>query len=292
MAKNKKVLTKKRQVYYYRLFFRPDKSLAEKWGVQRRYSGRVIWGTGFDKYYKEPEEFCAKSYCIKSSEKIWEFEDIWKWFEATRQRAEGKDLIDFVSRDALDELALIGEISKEEYKQFKEVPDLVDAPERPVDYQIFDNLSFADSFKDNTERIATMLLAHGAKYVFVYKESQDYIGIYPCRLEFVFDTQHFGESLFRIPIISENLSKRLDEAGISSMGLEEELAFLWELMARWVDAQLAMVDAGQLSIEEAFLPYISDGDLTLFGAYIRDGIKPVSVSDDRVPELEDDSNVD
>lgn len=89
---------------------------------------------------------------------------------------------------------------------------------------------------------------------------------------------------FRLPCrwkaVFETLRKRRKRDRYRS-GLEEALEMqakrvAWRQILRWVEAQLALVDTGMVSMQEVFIPYIRLGETTLYEKMVENDFKMIT----------------
>jgi hypothetical protein len=122
----------------------------------------------------------------------------------------------------------------------------------------------------------TLLAEHGARRISVdYDDS----GV-PCALDFVLITPH-GQRSFSLPASvdrMEQLLKREDDAGRLKSGSKavrtsraqaERVA--WRVMKTWLEAQLALVAAEMIDVDQALLAFlqVDEAGTTLYQAYRR-----------------------
>ena len=96
----------------------------------------------------------------------------------------------------------------------------------------------------------------------------------PSGLAFRLDTQHGGKD-FQLPVNVAGVHKRLMAAhkrgdiarGYSTSDQAERTA--WRILKDWLEAQMAIIDAQMVSLDEVMLPYLQvDGSRTLYQAYL------------------------
>ena len=105
--------------------------------------------------------------------------------------------------------------------------------------------------------ITRKLCAHGASRVAIeYGKDRAPVG-----LEFVITTQ-FGERRFRMPAqvsgVQIALTKQAQRGKISRAQASAEHAqrVAWRILKDWIEAQLALIEAGLVQAEEVLLPYM------------------------------------
>lgn len=75
---------------------------------------------------------------------------------------------------------------------------------------------------------------------------------------------------FRLPCNTEGVLNAMRKAGVqrSLANTEQAERVAWRIVRDWVDAQLAIVEAGQAVLEEVFMPYaIVNPGQTMFDAW-------------------------
>jgi hypothetical protein len=100
------------------------------------------------------------------------------------------------------------------------------------------------------------LVSHGARAIMInYNDHQE-----PESLSFIVPSCN-GELPFRLPAnikAVENIMKRDRLKGYTKQGQASRVA--WRILKDWIEAQMAIIEAGMVSIEEVFLPYLLDKD--------------------------------
>lgn len=122
--------------------------------------------------------------------------------------------------------------------------------------------------------IQTLLAAHGARRISVDYDSS---GV-PSALDFVLATPH-GQRGFSIPVDvdrMERLLRREDTAGRLKSGSKaartsraQAERVVWRVMKTWLEAQLALVSAEMIDVDQALLAFlqIDASGRTLYQAY-------------------------
>jgi len=109
-------------------------------------------------------------------------------------------------------------------------------------------------------QIQGILVSHGARAILVnYDEKQQ-----PESLSFVVPTSK-GELPFRLPANVKAVGEvmwRERLPGYRKDGQSARVA--WRIIKDWVEAQMAIIEAEMVTMEEVFLPYLLQGDRTLF----------------------------
>lgn len=115
-----------------------------------------------------------------------------------------------------------------------------------------------------------ILAKHGASMVsLVYADGQ------PAGLAFTIDTE-FGPRDFRLPANVEGVEATIKRQQASGEirrdrryeGTDHARRVAWRILKDWLSAQLAIIEAGMVSLDEVMLPYMLTGDgATLASAY-------------------------
>ncbi len=113
-----------------------------------------------------------------------------------------------------------------------------------------------------------LLGTHGASAIAItYTDRQ------PDGIAFRLDTPH-GPREFRLPVNVGGMHKSLLKANRSGQiaarftEVEHARRVAWRVAKDWLQAQLAIVEAQMVTMDEAFLPYLQiDGGVTLYEAY-------------------------
>ncbi len=112
----------------------------------------------------------------------------------------------------------------------------------------------------SVQQIQKILVAHGATSIII-----NYEGELPASLSFMVGTQ-YGSMPFRLPA---------NVAGVRNIMVDNRLPgytkasqphrVAWRVLKDWVEAQMAIIEAGMAPPEEVFLPYlVTADDTTLF----------------------------
>ena len=116
--------------------------------------------------------------------------------------------------------------------------------------------------------IQAILAAHGARRVI---QDFDQAGA-PVNVSFVIDTPQ-GARAVRLPVNVDGVHAALIAQGVKADRAQAERV-AWRIAKDWLEAQMAILDAQMVQLDEIFLPYLLDhgGERTLYEAY-RDGRK-------------------
>ena len=96
----------------------------------------------------------------------------------------------------------------------------------------------------------------------------------PAGIAFQLDTPH-GQRQFKLPVNVGGVHKALLKSSQASGGIPPRYAtpdqarrVAWRIAKDWLEAQLAIIDARMVTIDEAFLPYLQiEGGQTVYEAY-------------------------
>lgn len=91
----------------------------------------------------------------------------------------------------------------------------------------------------------------------------------PAGISFVLNTPH-GPRHFDLPVNVDGVHALLKSDRAVATRLKERaqaVRVAWRIVKDWVEAQLALVSAGMVSIDEVMLPYLVVDGRTLYAAY-------------------------
>lgn len=113
--------------------------------------------------------------------------------------------------------------------------------------------------------VQAMLGQHGASRI-----ATDYRGGQVSGMSFEIDTE-FGPRTFRLPVRADGVLTALkDDPRVPASKATEEQArrVAWRIAKDWLEAQIALIDAGLATLDEVMLPWMLDGsEATLFETY-------------------------
>ena len=117
--------------------------------------------------------------------------------------------------------------------------------------------------------IQQRLAAHGAQAVTVVYEERE-----PIALAFTIEAQ-----TFRLPANIDAMETILQRIPRATKTRAQACRVAWRIIKDWVEAQLALIEARQVSLEQVMLPYLElrPGGPTLYEAYLREGRKLLGV---------------
>jgi hypothetical protein len=125
-----------------------------------------------------------------------------------------------------------------------------------------------DPAKSATECVAR-LAGHGATAIGMTYDGKGF----PTGLTFQITTS-WGPRQFSLPVNVEGTRKALDKACRAGRipprytGAEHAGRVAWRVLKDWLEAQLALIEAGVAELAQVMLPYLHvDGDKTLWQAY-------------------------
>lgn len=118
-----------------------------------------------------------------------------------------------------------------------------------------------DAYKSLGE-IQGALAKHGARQIMVeYDDAGD-----PSGVAFTIETS-VGRSGFMLPANIDGVAAVFQRQKVRA-NREQAIRTGWRNIRDWVLAQMAIVEAGMVSMEEVFFPYLTDGQgNTLYGLY-------------------------
>lgn len=117
------------------------------------------------------------------------------------------------------------------------------------------NYTTAVTALKSTREIQEILVTHGAKRILM-----DYDDSGPIALSFTINTP-FGETPFKLPANIDRIQAVLTKQHIRA-NVTRDLAtrVAWRILKDWVRAQMAILEANMVSIDQIFLPYMQSGD--------------------------------
>ena len=118
------------------------------------------------------------------------------------------------------------------------------------------NYTTAVTALKSTREIQEILVTHGAKRILMdYDEDS-----VPTALSFIISTP-FGEMPFKLPANIDRIQAVLTKQHIRA-NVTRDLAtrVAWRILKDWVRAQMAILEANMVSIDQIFLPYMQSGD--------------------------------
>jgi hypothetical protein len=117
--------------------------------------------------------------------------------------------------------------------------------------------------KTATECVAILARAGADAVALTYENKQ------PASIAFRLETPH-GSREFTLPVNVGGMHKCLLKAGLSRKFTDVEQArrVAWRVAKNWLEAQVAIIDAQMVTIDEVFLPYLQVGaGHTVYEAY-------------------------
>ena len=93
----------------------------------------------------------------------------------------------------------------------------------------------------------------------------------PCALYFFLGKDH--PVMYSLPCRAEGVLRTLKRDGVTGKHatIEHARKVAWRVIYHWVDAQLALIDAGQAEMAEIFLPYVVVKDNKTMYQYLTTG---------------------
>lgn len=129
------------------------------------------------------------------------------------------------------------------------------------------------SASQTAAEMQALLAQHGARRISIDYDQE----AVPCAIEFTLETPH-GQRSFALPAEAdrmEQLLAREEAAGRLKAGSRAERTsraqaerVAWRVMKTWLEAQLALVDAALIDMDQALFPFLKAApDKTLFEVY-------------------------
>lgn len=116
------------------------------------------------------------------------------------------------------------------------------------------------------QEIQKNLVKHGARAIMIEYDKGD-----PSGLSFLVPTKH-GDVPFRLPTNTLSVQKVLEEQRVKS---DKKMAsnVAWRIMKDWIEAQMAIIEAELVTLEQVFLPYMQmpGENQTLYDAMVARG---------------------
>ena len=131
-------------------------------------------------------------------------------------------------------------------------------------------------------QIMAILARHGASEIMTaYGDDHQPIG-----LQWRTSTES-GPLAFRLPVNVEAVFQLLTRSGLLKTDAAKREAqarrVAWRNVKDWIDAQMALLEAEQVRVEEIFLPYMLSGGQTLYEAMLDRGFRALpAAGSDRV----------
>lgn len=139
------------------------------------------------------------------------------------------------------------------------------------------NYTTGINFMKSIGEIQGCLVAQHAKAIMI-DYGQDGI---PTSLSFMIETSHRTMG-FRLPSNIDGVLKAMEKQGLSARFTNRDHAarVAWRIVKDWVQAQMAILEAEMVSIEEIFLPYLLTGDdKTLYQVMLDKGFKQIGAGE-------------
>jgi hypothetical protein len=114
--------------------------------------------------------------------------------------------------------------------------------------------------------IQKVLAAHGAKAIQV-----EYTNSLPSAVAFFVDTP-FGERTYILPANADGVwqtlvqQHRKGKVPLRLATKDQAARVAWRIVKDWIEAQMAIVEAGMVTIDQVMLPYMQVGHQSLYDA--------------------------
>lgn len=118
--------------------------------------------------------------------------------------------------------------------------------------------------------IQERLAAHGADAVTIR-----YVEREPVALTFTLRTK-LGEQTYRLPADIDHMAVLLDRIPRATKTRAQATRVAWRIIKDWVEAQLALIEARQASLDQIMLPYAevpNGGGTTVYEAYVQHALQ-------------------
>ena len=139
------------------------------------------------------------------------------------------------------------------------------------------NYSTGINFMKSIGEIQGCLVAHDAKAIMINYD-QDRI---PESLSFMVETSQ-RVMAFKLPANISGVLKAMEKQRLSARFTNKDHAARvgWRIVKDWVIAQMAILEAEMVSIDEIFLPYLlTDGNKTLYDYMLDRGFKQLETGE-------------
>ena len=138
------------------------------------------------------------------------------------------------------------------------------------------NYTTGISFMKSIGEIQGCLVAHHASAIMI-----NYEGTIPTSLTFCVETPN-GKMAFQLPSNIDGVHRAMEKHRLPARYSNRDHAarVAWRIVKDWVLAQMAILEAEMVSIEEIFLPYLlTDGKQTLYQAMLDKGFPQLETSE-------------
>jgi len=131
------------------------------------------------------------------------------------------------------------------------------------------NYTTGINFMKSIGEIQGCLVAHNARAIMINYGD----GGIPESLSFSIETSK-RQMGYRLPCNIKGVLMAMEKQGLSARFVNRDHAarVAWRIVKDWVMAQMAILEAEMVSIDEIFLPYLlTDGDITLYQVFLDKG---------------------
>jgi len=138
------------------------------------------------------------------------------------------------------------------------------------------NYSTGINFMKSIGEIQGCLVAHDAKAIMINYEDR-----IPESLSFMVETSQ-RVMAFKLPANISGVLKAMEKQRLSARFTNKDHAARvgWRIVKDWVIAQMAILEAEMVSIDEIFLPYLlTDGNKTLYDYMLDRGFKQLETGE-------------
>ena len=125
-----------------------------------------------------------------------------------------------------------------------------------------------------------LLVAKGADEIsIVYDDAQQ-----PCGLKWSVVSPRLGRVAFALPCNTDAVFVKLTEQRIMVTSPEsrrqQAIRTSWRILKDWVEAQMALLETGMVTMDEIFLPYMLSGGQTFYQALVAGEFKALNPPQD------------
>ena len=125
-----------------------------------------------------------------------------------------------------------------------------------------------------------MLVSKGADEIsIVYDDNQQ-----PCGLKWSVLSPRLGRVAFALPCNTDAVFVKLTEQRVMLTAQEarrqQAIRTSWRILKDWVEAQMALLETGMVTMDEIFLPYMISGGQTFYQALVAGEFKALNPPQD------------
>ena len=102
----------------------------------------------------------------------------------------------------------------------------------------------------------------------------------PCGLKWTVQSPRLGRVAFALPCNTDAVFVKLTEQRVMVTSPEsrrhQAIRTSWRILKDWVEAQMALLETGMVTIDEIFLPYMLSGGQTFYQALVAGEFKALN----------------